>query len=90
MIEVVSPTKVAAPCKLEETAIARSMETGLIFSFLHIARPTGAIIRTVATLSIKAETAPAKRDIKIITHITVGHFSKIISARRFGILDSMK
>ena len=89
-MEVVSPTSVAAPCRLEETAIARSIDTGLIFSFLHIASPTGAIINTVATLSIKAETAPAKRDIRIITHITVGHFSKIISAKRFGILDSIK
>ena len=90
MMEVVSPTSVAAPCRFEETAIARSMETGLIFNFLHIARPTGAIISTVATLSMKAETAPAKRDIRMITHLTVEHLSRISSARRFGIFDSIK
>ena len=62
MMEVVSPTRVAAPCRLEETAMASSIPTGLILSFLQMARPTGAIISTVATLSMKAETIPAKSD----------------------------
>ena len=55
MIDVVSPTSVAAPCRLEETAIERIIGTGEIFSFLQIAMPTGATISTVATLSINAE-----------------------------------
>ena len=48
------------------------MATGEIFSFLQIARATGATIYTVATLSIKAEIMPEKRDIKIVVHITFG------------------
>ena len=55
-----------------------------------MARPTGAIISTVATLSTKAETTPAKRDMATATHMTLGVFFKIRSARRLGILDSMK
>ena len=62
-MEVVSPTSVAAPWRLEETAMLISIPTGLIFSFLQTARPTGATIRTVATLSMKAEMTPANRDI---------------------------
>lgn len=89
-MEVVSPTRVAAPCKLEETAIERSIGTGLIFSFLQMASPTGATIRTVATLSINAETAPEKRDMKTATHMTLRDLSRRRSAIRFGIFDSMK
>ena len=59
-------------------------------SFLHIARPTGAIMRTVATLSINAETAPEKSDMSMITHITLGHLSRMMSAIRLGIFDSIK
>ena len=62
MMEVVSPTRVAAPCRLEETAMDRIIPTGLIFSFRQMASPTGATISTVATLSIKALMMPAKRD----------------------------
>ena len=62
MIDVVSPTRVAAPCRLEETAMDRIMGTGEIFSFLQTAIPTGATMRTVATLSTKAEITPAKSD----------------------------
>ena len=36
--------------------------TGEMFSFLAMASPTGAIIRTVATLSTNAETTPANSD----------------------------
>ena len=34
MMDVVSPTSVAAPCRLEETAMQMSSATGEIFSFL--------------------------------------------------------
>ncbi len=89
-MEVVSPTSVAAPCRLEETATERIIGTGEMSSFLQTARATGAIIRTVATLSMKAETAPANRDIRMMTHMTLEHFPRIFSARRFGIFDSVK
>ena len=90
MMEVVSPTSVAAPCRLEETAMEISIATGEIPSFFAIARPTGAIISTVATLSTKAETTPANSDIATATHITFGVFLRIISAIRLGIWDWMK
>ena len=89
MMEVVSPTRVAAPCRLEDTEMQISMATGDIFSFLQMASPTGAIMRTVATLSTKADTMPANRDMATATHITLGVFLSIRSARRLGILDSM-
>ena len=56
---VVSPTSVAAPCRLEDTAMAMSTGTGEIFSLRAMARPTGATIKTVATLSTKALMTPA-------------------------------
>jgi len=58
---VVSPTKVAAPCRFEETAIAITLGTGDIFSFFAMVTATGATIKTVATLSTKAEIIPANK-----------------------------
>ena len=69
---MVSPTRVAAPWRFEDTAMEIIMATGEILSFLQIARATGATIYTVATLSINAEIMPEKRDIKIVVHITFG------------------
>ena len=89
MMAVVSPTRVAAPCRLEETAIAIIKGTGLVFSFLQISMATGAIIRTVATLSTKAEIMPANRDSETAAHWTLGTLFIIISARRSGIRLSM-
>ena len=66
------------------------MLTGFMFSFLQTASPTGATISTVATLSIKAEITPAKRDMLMVTHMTLGHLSSRMSAIRFGILEAMK
>ena len=66
------------------------MATGLMFSFLHTASPTGATMSTVATLSIKAEMRPAKRDMLIVTHMTLGHLSSRISAIKLGILEAIK
>ena len=66
------------------------MPTGLMLSFLQIAIPTGATIRTVATLSMKADTMPENRDIRIVTHITFFALLSSSSAIRFGICDSMK
>ncbi len=90
MIDVVSPTSVAAPCRFEETAIDKIIGTGLIFSLRQIARPTGATISTVATLSINAETTPANRDMYTATIMAFLDRSSSISAIRFGIFDSMK
>ena len=75
---------------MDETAILMIMATGLIFSFLHTASPTGATIRRVATLSINADIKPENKDINIVTHITFGAIARILSAIRFGIFDSMK
>ena len=87
---MVSPTSVAAPCRLEETEMARIMGTGETSSFLHTARPTGAIISTVATLSIKAEMTPAKRDMKMITLRISDDFPMSMSASLPGIRESIK
>ena len=65
---VVSPTRVAAPWRLEETAMAMRMGMGLVFSFLQISKATGATISTVATLSTKAEITPANRDRHTAAH----------------------
>ena len=90
MMEVVSPTSVAAPCRLEETAMESTMGTGEIFSSRQIAIATGATIRTVATLSIKAEISPANRDMKIVTVRTLPDFSRRISAIFAGMPLSIK
>ena len=71
-ILVVSPTMVAAPCKLEDTAMAISTGTGEIFSFREMASPTGATISTVATLSTKALMTPANSASTDTAHLTLG------------------
>ena len=86
---MVSPTKVAAPCKLDETAIAIINGTGFVFNFLQISRATGAIINTVATLSTNAEITPANKAIATAAHLTLGTFSIIRSASNSGILLSI-
>ena len=86
---MVSPTSVAAPCKLELTAMARMGCTGEIFSFLEMASPTGASISTVATLSTKAETSPANSASAMMSHFTLGSTDTSLSDRRFGILERM-
>ena len=88
-MDVVSPTSVAAPCKLELTALARIGCTGEIFSFLEMASPTGASISTVATLSTKADTSPANSASAMMSHFTLGSTATSRSDRRFGILDRM-
>ena len=89
-IEVVSPTRVAAPCRLLETAMAMSRGTGLVFSCLATARPTGATISTVATLSTKAEMTPEKTESATAAHWMVGTFCRSFSAIRPGIRLWMK
>ena len=90
MMAVVSPTSVAAPCKLEETAIAMIKGTGLVLSFLQISRATGAIISTVATLSTNAEIIPANSESATAATITFGQQDKTRSASSSGILLSIK
>ena len=89
IMAVVSPTRVAAPCKFEETAMEMMKGTGLVFSFLQISMATGAIIRTVATLSTNAEMIPANRLRETAAHWTLGTLFMIMSARRSGIWLSM-
>ena len=55
-----------------------------------MAMAIGAIIRTVATLSMKAETSPAKSESTTMAHLTFGTFSRIRSARSAGIFDSIR
>ena len=65
---MVSPTRVAAPCRLLETAMAMISGIGLVFSCFATARPTGATISTVATLSTNAEIRPEKMDSTTAAH----------------------
>lgn len=69
---VVSPTSVAAPCKLEETAIEMRTGTGEMRSLRAMASPTGATISTVATLSTKALMNPANSASAQTAHRTFG------------------
>ena len=85
-MDVVSPTSVAAPWRLEETEMQMSRLTGEIFSFLASARPTGAIMSTVATLSMKAETTPAKRERMTAAHMTFGERFSSQSAIRLSLI----
>ena len=87
---MVSPTSVAAPCKLELTAMVRIGATGEIFSFLAMAIPTGASISTVATLSTKADTRPANNASAMMSHLTLGSRAARRSDRRLGILERIK
>lgn len=86
---MVSPTKVAAPCRFEETAIAITLGTGDIFSFFAMVTATGATIKTVATLSTKAEIIPANKAKDIMAHFTLGVFAIMISASFEGIFESI-
>ena len=88
-MDVVSPTSVAAPCRLEEMAMQMMAGTGEMCSFLHRASATGATISTVATLSTKAEITPANRDSTTTSHLTLWIWETRMSLIRWGILDSM-
>ena len=90
MIDVVSPTSVAAPCRFDETEMQMSICTGEVLSCFATARPIGAIIRTVATLSIKAEIKPENSEISTTAHMVFGAMRSSRSAMRSGIFDSMK
>ena len=72
-----------------DTAIAIIIPTGLTFNLFETARAIGAIIRTVATLSINADTIPANNDNNTMVHLTFGTFSIITSAIKAGILLSI-
>ena len=75
---------------MDDTETERIIPTGLILSFLHMARAIGATIRTVETLSINADMIPAKRDMRMVTHIAFSDFDRRISARSAGIPESIK
>ena len=63
--------------------------TGDIFCFLHTARAMGAIIKTVATLSTKADTTPESTAIATMAILTFPNLDSMTSAMRMGIFDSM-
>ena len=78
-----------APSKLENIDIDINEGTGDIFSFLDIAIATGAIISTVATLSIKALTIADVTASKTFIHLTLGDIFIIKSDILLGILLSI-
>ena len=88
-MDVVSPTSVAAPCRLLDTAIEMIMGTGLVLIFFATASPTGATMSTVATLSTNAEIRPENRLSATMAHWTFGVIFSSPSAMRRGILLSM-
>src|SRR5690606_12681684 len=88
-MDVVSPTRVAAPCRLEEMAMAMMLVTGEMPSFSQMVRATGATMRTVATLSTKAEMSTEKRDREIMAHMTLGMRAINRSDSKDGILAAM-
>ena len=69
--------------------MAMSTGTGEIFSLRAMARPTGATMSTVATLSTKALTNPANSASAHTAQRTSGTLAMSSSARRAGILLSM-
>ncbi len=54
--EVESPTSVAAPSRLADTAMPMRNDTGETRNLFETSSAIGAIMSTVATLSMKAET----------------------------------
>ena len=66
--------------------MAISTGTGDIFSLREMARPTGATISTVATLSTNALMMPANSASAVTAHFTLGTLLINISASRAGIL----
>jgi len=89
-IDVVSPTSVAAPSRLEPIAIAMIAGTGEIFNLREMVMAIGATMSTVATLSTNAEMTAANTDKAMMATFRLGDFSMILSARSAGIFDSMK
>ena len=83
-MDVVSPTSVAAPCRLLDTAMAMITGTGLVLICFATARPTGATISTVATLSTKAEMRPENRLSATMAQRTSGTSLSSPSAMRCG------
>ncbi|OQA24852.1 MAG: hypothetical protein BWY58_01569 [Chloroflexi bacterium ADurb.Bin344] len=64
--------------------------TGEIFNRFATVNAIGATIKTVATLSTKAEMIPANKAKLTMTHLTSGILSKITSAIFSGIRDWQK
>ena len=64
--------------------------TGEIFRRLQMARATGAIISTVATLSTKAEISPAKSERARTIHLTELTRAMMKSLSCIGMRESMK
>ena len=69
--------------------MAISTGTGEIFSLREIARPTGATISTVATLSTNALMTPANSASTVTAHLTLGTLTISTSARYAGMRLSM-
>ena len=89
-MDVVSPTSVAAPCRLDDTATAIITGIGDTSAFFATAMPIGAIISTVATLSINAETTPLNTASSTNAMTAFGTFFIRLSASLLGIPESVK
>ena len=63
-MEVVSPTRVAAPCKLEDTAMDKKHGNRADFDFLTNGKSHRSNHQNRGHVSIKADTDPANKDIK--------------------------
>ena len=70
-------------------AIDTIIFTGEKSSFFAVASATGAIIRTVATLSMKADISALKSERNMTVHFMLGALLVMISASREGIPESM-
>ena len=84
-----SPVSVAAPSRLENIEMHIIGITGEILNFFATTSTIGAIISTVATLSINADTIPANTARATVIHLIFGVFFIMNSASNSGIFDSM-
>lgn len=87
--DVVFPVSVAAPSWFENIDIHITGITGDILNFLATINTIGAIISTVATLSINADTRPANTAKATVIHFVFEVFLIIYSDSNSGIFDSI-
>jgi len=85
-----SPISVAAPCKLLDIAIAIIIFTGFILILCVNVSAIGAIIKTVATFSIKVDMNEVKIHIDKTAQAAFFALSMIISAINAGTLLFIK
>ena len=90
MMEVVSPTRVAAPCRFGGNGNGDDHTHRIDVQLFADRRVHGCHHEHSGHVVDKGGIAPAKEDMLMVTHMTLGHLSKSISAIRFGIWKAMK